>query len=78
MLGLARKCGFHLLTGHVGDGGKQVTQGQESLSVAAVAEGEAQSKERVATTAGGGWATIVRTHWSAWEELTLPSSQLFL
>lgn len=44
----------------------------------AVAGGEAQSKERVTTIVGEGWATIVRTHWSAWEELTLPSSQLLL
>lgn len=78
MLGLARKCGFHPLTCHVGDCGKQVTQGQEPVSVAVVAGGEAQSKERVTTIAGEGWETIVRTHWSTWEELTLPSSQLLL
>lgn len=40
--------------------------------------GEAQIKERVATVAGEGQTTLSRTFQSAWEELTLPSTQLLL
>lgn len=40
--------------------------------------GEAQIKERVVTTAGEGQVTLSKTFQSAWEELTLSSTQLLL
>lgn len=48
------------------------------MGIAQMGGGEAQTKERVATTAGERQVTPSRTFQSAWEELTLPSTQLLL
>lgn len=61
-----------------GNDGRQVASGREWVSIAQMGGEEAQIKERVATIAGEGETTLSRTFQSAWEELTLPSTQLLL